>query len=239
MHIHTQHMSETMNTYMNICVCFEICSKHNMGAGVLLSYKYLVLGFFFCLFFLILLSDCVFILPGMEDSQQESSNSEVHILTDEGGPSSQHVAPSTDQKNAKLDKRKAAVKRKADSLKDETRKKKKKSIQRVQKPSYTVQHGEDMLLIISNVSQFDGVLKPKRKGCRRKKAKTKTMKRKKEPTKPRVIKATKEVSGKDADLEEAEIALGFDWSQRMPVEVLVKIFELVVLQDGAVPFLCR
>lgn len=179
-------------------------------------------------------------LPGMDASHQELSNSEVHDVSDKGGPSSQHVATATDQRTTKLDKRKAAVKRKADSLKDEKRKKKKR-IQRVQRPSYTVQHGEDMLLIISNVSQFESVLKPKRKGCKRKKAKRRTssVKRKKEPTKPRGIKATKGVSGNDAALGESESALGFDWSQRMPVEVLVKIFELVVLQDGAVPFLCR
>ncbi|MCI4391911.1 hypothetical protein PGIGA_G00139970 [Pangasianodon gigas] len=176
----------------------------------------------------------------MDGSHQELSNSKVPETPDEGGPSSQHVGIGTDQKNNMLDKRKATMKRKANSLKDEKSKKKKK-IQRVQRPNYTVQHGEDMLLIISNVSQFDSVWKPKRKGCKRRKAKTKTtsVRRKKEPTKPRVSKVTEEVLGNDVDLEESETALSFDWGQRMPVEVLVKIFELVVLQDGAIPFLCR
>lgn len=177
----------------------------------------------------------------MDSSNQELSNSEVHETPDKGGPSSQHVGTGTDQTNAMLDKRKATTKRKANSLKEVKSKKRKKKIQRVQRPSYTVQHGEDMLLIISNVSQFDSVWKPKRKGCKRKKAKAKTtsVRRKKDPRKPRVSKVTEEILGIDADLEESETALSFDWGQRMPVEVLVKIFELVVLQDGAIPFLCR
>lgn len=171
----------------------------------------------------------------MDESHQDLSNSEV---PDEGGSSSQHVGTETNQKNTVLDKRKARLKRKATPLKDEKRKKKKKKIQRVQRPNYTVQHGEDMLLIISNVSQFDSVWKPKRKGCKKRTAKTKstTVRRKKGPTKSKV---TKEVLGNDADLEESDTALSFDWGQRMPVEVLVKIFELVVLQDGVIPFLCR
>lgn len=182
-----------------------------------------------------------FIKTGMDSSNQELSNSEVHETPDKGGPSSQHVGTGTDQTNAMLDKRKATTKRKANSLKEVKSKKRKKKIQRVQRPSYTVQHGEDMLLIISNVSQFDSVWKPKRKGCKRKKAKAKTtsVRRKKDPRKPRVSKVTEEILGNDADLEESETALSFDWGQRMPVEVLVKIFELVVLQDGAIPFLCR
>lgn len=166
----------------------------------------------------------------MDGSHQELSNFEVPETPDKGGTSSQHGDTGTDKKNT--------MTRKANSLKDEKsktmKKKKKKKIQRVQRPNYTVQHGEDMLLIISNVSQFDSVWKPKRKGCKRKKAKAKTtsVRRKKEPTKARVSKVA-------ADLEESGTALSFDWGQRMPVEVLVKIFELVVLQDGAIPFLCR
>lgn len=169
---------------------------------------------------------------------EEVPNSEVHEIPDTGGPSAQHVGPGTDQKNTMPVKRKATMKRKSSSLKDETRKKKK--IQRVQRPNYTIQHGEDMLLIISNMSQFDSVWKPKKKRCKRKKAKAKTtsVRTKKEPTKPRVSKVT-EVLVNVADLKESERALSFDWSQRMPVEVLVKIFEMVVLQDGAIPFLCR
>lgn len=178
--------------------------------------------------------------PEMDNSHQDLANSDVHEIADKGGPSSQHVSTGTGQKNTKLDKKKATMKRKATSLKGEKRKKKKK-IQRVQRPNYTVQHGEDMLLIISNISQFDSVWKPKRKGCKRKKAKRKTtsVRRKKETTKSRVTKVTEEVLGNDADLEESDTAQGLDWGQRMPIEVLVKIFELVVLQDGAIPFLCR
>lgn len=183
-------------------------------------------------------------LPGMDGSRQELSNSEVHGIPDMGGPSSRDEGTEADEKNTMLNKRKATIKRKANLLKDDkekSKKKKKKKIQRVQRPNYTVQHGEDMLLIISNVSQFDSVWKPKRKGCKRKKAKTKTtsVRKKIEPTKPKVSKATEEDLGNDADVKKSETALSFDWGQRMPVEVLVKIFELVVFQDGAIPFLCR
>ncbi|KAF5901274.1 F-box/LRR-repeat protein 6, partial [Clarias magur] len=183
----------------------------------------------------------------MDASHQELSNSEVHGIPDKGGPSSRDEGTGPDERNTMLSKRKATMKRKANLPKDEKekskKKKKKKKIQRVQRPNYTVQHGEDMLLIISNVSQFDSVWKPKRKGCKRKKAKTKTtlVRKKKEPrvSKPRVSKVTEEDLGNDTDVEKSETALSFDWGQRMPVEVLVKIFELVVFQDGAIPFLCR
>ncbi|XP_046690393.1 F-box/LRR-repeat protein 6 isoform X1 [Silurus meridionalis] len=174
----------------------------------------------------------------MDSSHQEISNSEEHETPDNSGQSFQHVATGIDQKNTIVHKRKATRKRTDNPIKDEQSKKKKK-FQREQRPNYTVQHGEDMLLLISNVSQFDSVWKHKRKGCKRKKAKTKatSVRKKKEPKE--VSKITEEVLGNNGYLEESEAALGFAWSQRMPVEVLVKIFELVVLQDGAIPFLCR
>ncbi|TSK31518.1 F-box/LRR-repeat protein 6 [Bagarius yarrelli] len=182
----------------------------------------------------------------MDESHQDLSNSEVHEIEmpDMSGPSSQHEGTGTDQNKTMLHKRKASLKRKATLLKDEKTKKKtkrKRKIQRIQRPNYTVQHGEDMLLIISNVSGFDSVRKPQRKGCKKKKAKTKTtaVKRKKEATQPRVSKVTKEVLGYAGDLEEPDTALSYDWGERMPEEVLVKIFKMVVHQDGAIPFLCR
>ncbi|KAI4891059.1 hypothetical protein NFI96_023920, partial [Prochilodus magdalenae] len=166
------------------------------------------------------------------------------------GPSSQPITPGSDgEVNSQADrtvtppkrraKGKEPLKRKADAPKEEkSKKKKKRNVRRAPRPSYTVQEGEDMLLIISNIDQFDSVWKPKRKGCRKKKAKMKTtpIKKKKQPTKPRVSKVMEELSVSDVTMEGAESS---DWGQRLPVEVLVKIFELAVLQDGAVPFLCR
>ncbi|XP_072531473.1 F-box/LRR-repeat protein 6 [Salminus brasiliensis] len=162
------------------------------------------------------------------------------------GPSSQHIsAPGSEDEvnSAKVGpaKRREPLKRKASSLKPEKSKTKKKSkIRQAPRPSYTVQHGEDMLLIISNINQFDSVWKPKRKRCKKKKAKTKItpVKKKKCPPKPKVPKAKKEASVSDVHLEEVE-GSSPDWGQNLPVEVLVKIFEMAVLQDGAVPFLCR
>ncbi|KAL7883787.1 hypothetical protein SRHO_G00014450 [Serrasalmus rhombeus] len=162
------------------------------------------------------------------------------------GPSSQHITPGTEEEaNPQSDragtsqkrstKGKEPLKRKSTSLKEKSKKKKRSSVRRAPRPNYTVQHGEDMLLIISNINQFDSVWKPKRRGSRRKKTKTKItpVNRRRNPTRPRLSKVTEEAS---VNVEHAESA---DWGHSLPVEVLVKIFELAVLQDGAVPFLCR
>ncbi|XP_057210487.1 F-box/LRR-repeat protein 6 [Triplophysa rosa] len=136
------------------------------------------------------------------------------------------------------------LKRKADSITNEkSKKKKRKNSQRTIRPNYTVQEGEDMLLIISNISSGDSIWKPKRKGCKKKKKvkskgknKTSTLHKKIIPAK---IKVTKESVDKRVDLDSVH-ADGFDrWGQSLPIEILVKIFQFAVLRDGAVPFLCR
>ncbi|XP_073677453.1 F-box/LRR-repeat protein 6 [Garra rufa] len=134
---------------------------------------------------------------------------------------------------------KRLLKRKAD---DKSKKKKKKPVKRTIRPNYTVQEGEDMLLIISNINTGDSIWKPKRKGCKKKKvnakgkSKTSANKTKKPPVK---VKVTEETTDKNVDLESVNVD-GFDrWGQSLPIEVLVKIFQFAVLQDGAVPFLCR
>ncbi|KAF4100597.1 hypothetical protein G5714_018793 [Onychostoma macrolepis] len=98
-----------------------------------------------------------------------------------------------------------------------------------------------MLLIISNINSSDSIWKPKRKGCKKKKvnakgkSKTSANKTKKAPVKAKPPKVT----DKNVDLESVN-ADSFDcWGQSLPIEVLVKIFQFAVLQDGAVPFLCR
>lgn len=138
------------------------------------------------------------------------------------------------------------LKRKADSLKNEkTKKKKRKNIQRTIRPNYTVQEGEDMLLIISNISSGDSIWKPKRKGWKKKKVnakgknKTSTVQKKRTPAKIKVPKFTKETGDKSVDVDSVHVD-GFDrWGQSLPIEILVKIFQFAVLRDEAVPFLCR
>lgn len=166
------------------------------------------------------------------------------------GPSSQQKAPGSGEEaaNSQSDKaepakRKYPLKRKASPLKNDKSKKKKKSkIRQAPRPSYTIQHGEDMLLIISNINQFDSVWKPKRKGCKKKKTTKKTkitpVKKKKCHPKPKVSKAREEAPVSDLHVDH-QVMSSADWGQNLPVEVLVKIFELAVQQDGAVPFLCR
>lgn len=134
---------------------------------------------------------------------------------------------------------KGRLKRKAASLKDDkSKKKKRKNVKRTVRPNYTVQEGEDMLLIISNISSGDSIWKPKRKGCKKKKVnktgkrKTSANKTKKAPVKVKIPKVTEETIDKNVGR--------FDhWGQSLPIEVLVKIFQFAVCQDGAVPFLCR
>lgn len=101
-----------------------------------------------------------------------------------------------------------------------------------------------MLLIISNINSSDNIWKPKRKGCKKKKViakgKRKTSnKTKKAPVKAKIPKVAEQAIDKNVDLERVN-ADSFDCcGQSLPIEVLVKIFQFAVLQDGAVPFLCR
>ncbi|KAK1785481.1 hypothetical protein P4O66_018852 [Electrophorus voltai] len=186
----------------------------------------------------------------MDINSEELPNRHIHEMPVESGSSSRHGAPGSEEVKSKSEKagtylktttvpaKRKPLKRKANSLSDATKKKKKKvNVKRAPRANYTVQHGEDMLLIISNTNQFDRVWKPKRKGCKKRKVKTKStsVKLNKHPTKPKVSKVTGETVS-DVNLQEPE---SFDWGQRLPIELLVKIFELIVLQDGAVPFLCR
>ncbi len=141
---------------------------------------------------------------------------------------------------------KRLLKRKADSVtNDKSKKKKKKTVKRIIRPNYTVQEGEDMLLIISNINSSDSIWKPKRKGCKKKKvnakgkSKTSANKMKKAQGKVKIPKVTEQADDKNVVLESVN-ADSFDcWGQSLPIEVLVKIFQFAVLQDGAVPFLCR
>lgn len=152
-----------------------------------------------------------------------------------------------------------ALKRKSGPSTDKTKpkaKKKKSKSARTPRPNYTIEQGEDMLLIISNVSHSDSVWRPKRKGRKKKiktpakkkgqemKNKNKKIRKRVNPVRPTVI-VNSEEQGTDPDLQVEQTNVshsgdGIDqWGQKLPVEVLVHIFQYVVHRDGAVPFLCR
>lgn len=138
-------------------------------------------------------------------------------------------------------------KRKSHVLRDAKPKKKKKAkVSRPPRLGYTVEQGEDMLLIISNTNQYDNIWRPKAKGRKKKKilkGKAKVTPAKKKNTVLPKGKATKKPLIKKGELEptlQHHQEECFDsWGQSLPVEVLVNIFKMVVHQYGAVPFLCR
>ncbi|KAM9420130.1 F-box/LRR-repeat protein 6 isoform 1-T4 [Salvelinus alpinus] len=158
----------------------------------------------------------------------------VGIADADNAPSSSSAAAST-------------RKRTSDVLRNAKPKKKKKAkVSRPPRLGYTVEQGEDMLLIISNTNQYDNIWRPNAKGRKKKKilkGKVKvTPAKKKNKVLPKG-KATKKPLIKKSELEptlQHHQEEGFDsWGQSLPVEVLVNIFKMVVHQDGAVPFLCR
>lgn len=180
---------------------------------------------------------------GNEPQSAQASAAEVSSSQEQDSPSRRAETSRTKPVPAKG----KGLKRKADSITDDKRKKKKrKNSQRTIRPNYTVQEGEDMLLIISNISSGDSVWKPKRKVCKKKKKvnakgknKTSTVQKKRTPAKIKVPKVTEATVDKSVDLDSVH-ADGFDrWGQSLPIEILVKIFQFAVLRDGAVPFLCR
>lgn len=126
--------------------------------------------------------------------------------------------------------------------KSEVKTKKQKKA-RLSRPDYTVHQGEDMLLVISNASsQYIGsVWTPKKKGSKKKK--TLKGKVKQNPVKKRKSVQEKPKVGIKPAKEEDEDRMCSDagdrWGQDLPEEVLVNIFQMVVVQDGAIPFLCR
>ncbi|KAM4724723.1 F-box/LRR-repeat protein 6 isoform 1-T1 [Anableps anableps] len=112
---------------------------------------------------------------------------------------------------------------------------------RASRPDYTIQQGEDMLLYISNTSsQSEGLLWTNR---RKKVFKTKSLKnqnKKKKPARPKSRLEKKPVKVEEEDkFSERQLEAEDRWGQHLPEEVLVNIFQMVVTQDGAVPFLCR
>lgn len=141
----------------------------------------------------------------------------------------------------------AASKRKSETLQKKGGKKPKKT--RRAQVDYTVQELEDMLLIMSHSrSQYGDSEWRKPKTCKKKKKlvknkkgavqtkKKKTVHPKPEPeTSSPIIKEKKEETPLFLPLE----ATDNRWGESLPEEVLIHIFQKIVIQDGAVPFLCR
>ncbi|XP_047240001.1 F-box/LRR-repeat protein 6 isoform X2 [Girardinichthys multiradiatus] len=129
--------------------------------------------------------------------------------------------------------RKAQLKR---SVGGKTKKAKKARMFRPRQPNYTIQQGEDMLLYITNASsQFESLFWTHRS---KKVSKAKSLKNQKKKPKPKLEK--KPVKEEEEDkFSEHQLESGDSWGQHLPEEVLVNIFQMVVVQDGAVPFLCR
>lgn len=145
--------------------------------------------------------------------------------------------------------KKASLKRTSGKPSNAKAKKRKKA--RLFRPAqlgYTVHQGEDMLLVISNsTSQYEGsAWTPPKKGSKKKKKLTKgkvkanqVKKKKTVRAKPKVINNPVAQEKEDTRLFVPEKATDHRWGQSLPEEVLINIFQMVVVQDGAVPFLCR
>lgn len=129
-----------------------------------------------------------------------------------------------------------------------TTKSKKQRKARFSRPAqlgYTVQKGEDMLLVISSsTSQYDGSVwtPPKRGNKKRKltKEKGKTIQIKKKKAvcaKPKIN--CHPSANEDTYICESHNTTDNRWGQNLPEELLINIFQMVVIQDGPVPFLCR
>lgn len=98
-----------------------------------------------------------------------------------------------------------------------------------------------MLLVISSAtSQYDGsAWAPPKRANRKRKLSKGTGTRRKRALYP------KPKTGSDAAAQEAALVPAAEdggdprWGQTLPEELLISIFQMVVVQDGPVPFLCR
>ncbi|KAJ8273006.1 hypothetical protein GJAV_G00096270 [Gymnothorax javanicus] len=113
---------------------------------------------------------------------------------------------------------------------------KRKKTNRSPSLGYTIQQGEDMLLLISNNPEWK---------VRKRKKTTKT--RNRHPSaqmKRQILKVGVKCKAhirkvKVTELNSHEHEFDDRWGQGLPLEVLVNIFRLVVKSQGPVPFLCR
>lgn len=117
-----------------------------------------------------------------------------------------------------------------------SKKPRKARVSRPAQPGYTVQQGEDMLFVISSsTSQYDGsAWTPPKRGSKKRKL-AKGMGKVVQTKKKKAAKA----DGAPAAEGAAPPSTDHRWGQGLPEELLINIFQTVVVQDGPVPFLCR
>ncbi|XP_058475663.1 F-box/LRR-repeat protein 6 [Solea solea] len=176
--------------------------------------------------------------PEAESSTHSESN-------DKAAPSTSNVSG---QEGNGPKSEKSPLKRKSAGPKNaKTQKHKKARVSRSAQLGYTVHQGEDMLLVISNASsQYDGsVWKTQKRRIKKKtvvKGKVKSTQVKKLKTvraKPKPAHNPVTKTEEDTAAFVPQKPVDHRWGQSLPEEVLVNIFNMVVIQDGAVPFLCR
>lgn len=132
-------------------------------------------------------------------------------------------------------------------VKTKAKKHKRSRVSRSAQVNYTVQEGEDMLLVISSsTAHYDGsAWTPPRKSTKKRKLtkgklKTTQVKKKKTAhTKPKLENKPCDSEKQEGSLCVWRNATDHRWGEAVPEEVLIKIFQMVVIHDGAVPFLCR
>lgn len=145
---------------------------------------------------------------------------------------------------------KPSLKRKSETAQKKAKKKPKKSRSaRTAQLGYTVHQGEDMLLIVSNSSsqyEHSPWVKPKKgkkkkKLVKNKKGSVQTKKKKTVRPKPKPVTNDPRTQEKREDTALLVPLKASDnrWGESLPEEVLIHIFQKIVVQDGAVPFLCR
>lgn len=139
---------------------------------------------------------------------------------------------------------KESLKRKASkSTNTKSKKHQKARASRTAYLGYTVQQGEDMLLVISSsTSQYDGsVWTPLKRRNKRKlnkgKGKAIQIKKMEVCAKPKI--QNYQTISENSSIYVAQNSKDDRWGQNLPEELLINIFQMVVIQDGAVPFLCR
>lgn len=172
-----------------------------------------------------------------------AAETKTHAERREGSASSTSTSGLTENGSKS---NKESLKRKASkSAKTKSKKQRKARVSRTAHLGYTVQQAEDMLLVISSsTSQYDGsVWTPPKRGNKKRntnkgKGKATRIKKKKEVCAKPKIRSHPTVS-EDSLPYTAQNSTDYRWGQNLPEELLVNIFQMVVIQDGPVPFLCR
>ncbi|XP_047460265.1 F-box/LRR-repeat protein 6 [Mugil cephalus] len=126
--------------------------------------------------------------------------------------------------------------KRAANMKTKKKKKKRPRLSTTNPLGYTVHQGEDMLFLISSSASHSGdsVWIPNTKRSKKKKVVKGKLKARAKP-KRKIQPVIKEEKDTNTIVPKKDPR----WGQSLPEEVLINIFKMVVVQDGAVPFLCR